>query len=315
MSCILVTGASGFIGRAVIAAFQKDGHMLRAAVRRLPKTPFPDGVEVMQHTDFLETIDWQPLLDGIDIIVHLAGVAHTRPGVAPELYDRVNRLTTAQAATAAAAAGVSRFVYVSSIRAQCGPSADHVLTERDPAAPTDAYGRSKLAAEESVRSSGVAFTILRPVLLYGQSVKGNFATLLRAANSPWPLPLKQFTNRRSLLGIDNFISALRFALSTPATLDETYVVADPGIPLTLSGLIATLREAQDRRPRLVPVPTMLVELLLRMTGRRDLWDRVGGSLWVDPSKFIAAGWRPVYDTRAGVAAIVQKRRHKEPKQQ
>lgn len=154
----------------------------------------------------------------------------------PHLYDRVNRLTVEQAAIAAARAGVSRFVFVSSIRAQCGPSADHALTERDPPAPTDDYGRSKLAAEDAVRASGTAFTILRPVLLYGRGVKGNFATLLRAAGSPWPLPVRQFNNRRSLLGIDNFVSALSFVLSAAATVGGTYVVADPGIPPSLSEL-------------------------------------------------------------------------------
>jgi UDP-glucose 4-epimerase len=302
---VLVTGASGFIGRAVIAAFAKDGYALRAAVRSPPQPPFGAGVEVIRHPDLAEPIDWGPLLEGTDAVIHLAGIAHTGRGVVPELYDRVNRLATDQAARAAAKAGVGRFVFVSSIRAQCGPAAESVLTERDPALPTDDYGRSKLAAEVAVRASGVPYTILRPVLLYGPGAKGNFAALVRAAGSPWPLPAKQFTNRRSLLGIANFIAALSFVLATPDTAGETYVVADPGAPPSLAALIALLRQAQGRRPRLLPLPASLVELPLRALGRGDLWQRLGGNLQVAPDKLIAAGWQPPHDTRSGLTAMVK----------
>ena len=301
----LVTGASGFIGRAVVTAFAQRGVALRAAVRRPPQPPFPAAIEVVQHPDLAQPIDWRPLLDGIDQVIHLAGIAHIGRGVAPELYDRVNRLATAQLAAAAAAAGVRHFVFVSSIRAQNGPAADHALTERDPATPTDAYGRSKLAAEAAVRAAGVPFTILRPALLYGPGVKGNFALLARAAASPLPLPVKDFGNRRSLLGIDNFISALAFVLATPATLGETYVVADPGMPPPLWAVLATLRQAAGRRPLILPMPKHYVEIALRLMGRADLWDRLGGSLRVDAGKLMAAGWQPPHDTLAGLAAMVR----------
>ena len=143
------------------------------------------------------------------------------------------------------------------------------LTERDEPAPTDAYGRSKLAAEAAVRAAGVPFTILRPVLLYGPGVKGNFALLLRTAFSPWPLPIKDFVNRRSLLGIDNFISALAFVLSSPQTIGQTYVVADPGIPPRLPDLVATMRKAQGRWSLLLPMPPHYLENTLRLMGRDD----------------------------------------------
>jgi UDP-glucose 4-epimerase len=257
------------------------------------------------HPDLAVPIDWRPLLDGIDIVIHLAGIAHITTSLRPDLYDRVNHLATAQAAAAAAQCGIRRFVFVSSIRAQSGPASNHALTERDPPAPSDAYGRSKWAAEAAVASSGVPFTILRPVLLYGPGVKGNLATLLWAACSPWPLPVKLFGNRRSLLGIKNFISALRFVLSAPETIGAIYVVADPGIPPSIAELIAMMREAQGRRPRLVPIPPALFELLLRLLGRGELWRRLGGDLRVDPGKLIAAGWKPPEDTRTGIAAMVQ----------
>jgi UDP-glucose 4-epimerase len=305
MSRVLVTGASGFLGRAVIAAFAASGHPLRAAVRRPPQPSFATGIEVIQHPDLAQPSDWRLLLEGVDQVIHLAGIAHSGRGVAPQSYDRVNRLATAQLAAAATQAGVSRFVFVSSIRAQCGPNADHALSERDAAAPTDAYGRSKLAAEEALRAAGLPFTILRPVLVYGPGVKGNFALLSRAAATPLPLPVKNFANRRSLLGIDNFVSALRFVLSSPAAIGETYLVADPGMPLRLADIIAALRQAQGRRPFLLPVPTRYFEIPLRMMRRGDLWERFGGDLQVDPGKLIAAGWQPLHDTRAGLAAMVK----------
>src|SRR5208282_1476680 len=276
MTRTLVTGASGFIGRAVVTSFAKDGRAVRAAVRTLPQPPFAAGVEVVQWADFSQPCDFGPLLADVDQVVHLAAIAHTGQGVDPEIYDRVNRRATAELAVAAANAGVRHFVFVSSIRAQSGPAADHALTERDPAAPTDAYGRSKLAAEAAVRAAGVPFTILRPALLYGPGVKGNFALLMRVAASPLPLPVKDFGNRRSLLGIDSFISALAFVLATPATLGETYVVADPGLPPPLWAVLAALRQAAGRRPLILPMPKHYVEVPLRMMGRIDLWDRLGG---------------------------------------
>jgi nucleoside-diphosphate-sugar epimerase len=301
---VLVTGASGFVGRAVVTAFARDGRAVRAAVRRPPQPAFVAGIEVVQHPDLSQPFDWAPLLDGVDQVVHLAGIAHTG-GVASELYDRVNRQATAELAAAAARCGVRHFVFVSSVRAQSGPSADHALSERDEPAPTDAYGRSKLAAEAAVRTSGVPFTILRPALFYGPGVKGNFALLLRAALSRWPLPVKDFVNRRSLVSIDNFISALSFVLSSPAAIGETYVVADPGIPPRLPDLIATLRKAQGRWPLVFPLPTHYLETPLRALRRDDVWERLGGNLRVDAGKLIAAGWRPVHDTWGGLAALVE----------
>ena len=304
MSRILVTGASGFIGSAVVEALARDGHTVRAAVRRTHLS-FPDGVEVVQHPDLAQAFDWQPLLHGVDQVVHLAGIAHTGRYVDRAAYDRVNRQATARLAMATAQASVKHFVFVSSIRAQSGPAADHALTERDDPAPTDAYGASKLAAEEAVRSSSVPFTILRPVLLYGPGVKGNLALLARAAATRLPLPVKDFANRRSLLGIDNFISALAFVLATPATIGETYVVADPGIPPRLSDVFATLRQARGRRAFMMPMSPDYIELPLRLFRRADVWHRIGGNLRVDAGKLIAAGWRPAHDTRGGLTAMVQ----------
>ena len=303
MTRVLVTGASGFVGRATVKALAQRGFAVRAGLRNLPRLPLPAGIEITELPDLASEFEWKPLLEGVDLAIHLAAIADA--GAAnPELHDRVNRRATERLALAAAASGISRLVFISSIRAQSGPSADHALTERDVPAPSDAYGRSKLAAEAAVRASGVPSSILRPVSLYGPGVKGNFALLLRAAESRWPLPIKDFVNRRSLLGIDNLVSAIEFALSASAAMGETFIVADPGIPPRLADVMATLREAQGRRPMILPMSKHLVEKPMRLF-RRDLWERLGGNLRADPGKLLAAGWQPLHDTRQGLSALIQ----------
>jgi UDP-glucose 4-epimerase len=191
---------------------------------------------------------------------------------------------------------------MSSIRAQCGPASETVLRETDAARPTDAYGRSKLAAEDAVRAAGVPFTILRPVLIYGAGVKGNFARLMALARKPWPLPFGLCRNRRSLLARRNLIDAVHFAIASPAAKGETYVVADPA-PLTLAGIVTALRAGEGRRPGLLPVPPALIARVAAALGRAEEWQRVGGSQVADPARLMHAGWKPALETAAGLAAL------------
>src|SRR5262249_58910773 len=137
-----------------------------------------------------------------------------------------------------------------------------------------------------------------PTLIYGPGVKGNLASLTRLARSPWPLPFGSMRNRRSLLGRDNLVAAIHLVLSAPATVNETYVVADP-TPLTMAEIVGALRAAQGRRPGLLRVPPLMLAAPLKAVGRAALWERLGGNSVVDPGKLLAAGWRPVADTRAG----------------
>jgi UDP-glucose 4-epimerase len=300
---VLVTGASGFIGSALVNELAAQGHRVRAAMRA-PADIFPRAVEVVAVSDLARPIEWRPLLRDIDAVVHLAGIAHAGQGIAEEVYDRVNRAATAGLAAAAAGGRIQRLVFVSSIRAQTGPVCPHVLTEADSPRPTDAYGRSKLAAETAVRVANAPYTILRPALIYGPGVKGNLASLMRLARSPWPLPFGALAGRRSLLARENLVAAIHFVLGAPATAGETYVVADPE-PLTLADIVRALRAGEGRRPWLIPVPAILLAAPLKAIGRSDLWERLGGDSVVDPAKLIAAGWRPTTETRAGLAAMVQ----------
>jgi nucleoside-diphosphate-sugar epimerase len=300
---ILVTGASGFVGRALVEDLAAQGHRVRAAMRQ-PADIFSRAVEVVAVSDLARPLEWRSLLSDINAVVHLAGIAHITSGIAEDLYDRVNRAATAALATAAARDRIERLIFVSSIRAQSGPACDHPLTEADAPHPVDAYGRSKLAAENAIRAAQLPFTILRPALIYGPGVKGNLADLIRIARSPWPLPLGALRNRRSLLARGNLVAAIHLALVAPAMVNETYVVADPE-PLTVAEIVAALRAGLGRGPRLVPMPPSLLALALRATGRAQLWDRIGGDCIIDPTKLLTAGWRPTTDTRAGLAATAQ----------
>jgi nucleoside-diphosphate-sugar epimerase len=299
---ILVTGASGFVGRGLVAALADAGTPVRAATRNPASLPTARGVEAVAVPDFTQPIDWEPLLAGVDAVVHLAGIAHVGARIDADLYDRVNHRATAELAAASVRANVPRFILVSSVRAQCGPASPRVLRESDEPQPTEAYGRSKLEAEAAVRACPLAWTILRPVVVYGPGVKGNLASLMRLARLPLPLPFAAFTSKRSLIGLDNLIGAVRFVLEQPATAGETYLVAEPE-PVSLAEIVAALRAGAGRRPGLLPVPQAWLEAGLRLAGRGDLWERLAGALVVDTSKLIAAGWSPDRDTKAGLARM------------
>ena len=301
---VLITGASGFIGRPLTAALANAGYAVRAATRERRGHAFPPGVEIAPLPDLAQPVFWTPLLAGMDAVVHLAGIAHAGSDIAEATYDRVNHLATAELARAAAAAGLRRLVFISSVRAQTGAAADAPLSEEDEARPTDAYGRSKLAAEAAVRAAGVPYTILRPVLVYGPGVKGNVASLLRLTALPLPLPLGALANRRSLLALDNLIAAVRFALDDARAANETFLVADPGA-ISIAELVSRLRRAAGRQPGLVTVPRALLSAAFSVTGQRDAYRRLAGTLVAEPRKLIAAGWRPAIDTQIAIRQMVQ----------
>jgi UDP-glucose 4-epimerase len=304
---VLVTGASGFVGRPLIAALAGAGHEVIAASRNPPAGGFPDRVRLVRLPDLEQAVDWAPLLTGVSHVVHVAGVAHRGPAVSDDIYDRVNHQAVADLATAATTAGVARLIFISSIGSQSGAAAEAVLSEADEPRPTTAYGRSKLAAEVALRRSGMAYTILRPVLMYGPDAPGNMGALVRLAAAPWPLPFASLTGRRSLLAVDNLVSAIEFAMKSPAATNETYVIADT-VALALPDIIQVLRAAIGRPSRLFALPQPLLANALWLVRQEELWRRLGGSLVASPAKLIAAGWRPVVATRDGLTAMMRARR-------
>jgi nucleoside-diphosphate-sugar epimerase len=300
---ILVTGSSGFIGSAVVAALARAGHRVRAASRSPTSIVDEEHVEWMRLPDLEGEVDWEPLLEGIDIVVHLAAIAHRSTADSGE-YARANRIATASLAKACSQHRIKRLIFMSSIAAQTGSASDHVVTESDEPWPITDYDRAKLAAEEEIRRSGVPFTILRPVIIYGPGAKANIALIQRIAELPLPLPFGAFRNQRSLLSIENLVQAIIVCLDGAETLNRIFIVCDEA-PITLAEMFATLREAAGRSPRLISVPPMAVRAIVIAAGHQALWDRIGRELVASSANLRKAGWSPRVDTKTGLRAMVR----------
>jgi nucleoside-diphosphate-sugar epimerase len=285
---VLITGADGFVGRHLAPYLADRGYKVIAA-SRAAYTFKNSNIFNVPLPDLSSSFDWEPLLRQCDIVVHLAGIAHKF--AVDGLYDRVNHHATAALARAACCCGTKHLVFVSSIAAQSGSFSDRELTENDLPKPTNAYGRSKLAAEKAIRASGVSFTILRPVVIYGDGEKGNFATVHKISRLPIPLPFGGLRARRSVLSIHNFNSAVAMVLANSSARGETFIVSDP-TPVTVADLIARYRVSLGRSSWLLPIPERWLELLLMVIGRSAAWERLGRPLVANPTKFLAIGWNP-----------------------
>nr|WP_228747805.1 NAD-dependent epimerase/dehydratase family protein [Bradyrhizobium sp. BR 10289] len=300
----MVTGASGFVGSELTPALVRAGFDVRAASRRRTPVAEVPGIEWMKLPDLEYEVDWSPLLDGIEAVVHLAAIAH-RTHADIGQYTRVNCLAATNLVKACAQRGIRRFVFVSSIGAQVGSAADYVVTEKHEPRPASAYDRAKLAAEEQVRATNVPFTILRPVIVYGPKARANIAAMMRIAMLPLPLPFAALKNRRSLLSIDNLVEAIIFCLKNPATANRTFIVSD-GDAITLRDIIATLRGAAGRAPNMIWVPSGILKFVMLSLGRGRLWDRIGRDLVASSEELQQIGWRPLVDTRAGLEAMMRE---------
>ena len=215
---IALTGATGFIGQCLLRELPKRGYRLRVLLRRPSTVPMEAASAVVG--DLARPQNMAAALADVDAVIHSAGVAHAMSGLPEDDYRVLNTEATIALARAAQRAGARRFIFLSSIRAQSGPAADHVLTEDLPPQPTDAYGRSKLAAEEGLAQLDLDWVALRLVLVYGAGVKGNMAELLRFARAPYPLPLGALRGRRSLLALDNLVAAIDTVLAAPGRLRQ-----------------------------------------------------------------------------------------------
>lgn len=299
---IALTGATGFIGQCLLRELPKRGYRLRVLLRRPSVVPMESASAVVG--DLARPQNMSAALADVDAVIHSAGLAHAMSGLPEDDYRMLNTEATIGLARAAQRAGAKRFVFLSSIRAQSGPTADRVLTEDVVPTPTDAYGRSKLAAEQALADLDLDWVALRLVLVYGAGVKGNMAELIRFARAPYPLPLGALHARRSLLALDNLVTAIDAVLSAPQPLRRPLIVADPEA-VTVPQMITALRRGLGRRPGLLPVPPQLIEAILRAAGRTEIYERLAGSLIADPAALMRLGWTPAISTLDGLAALAR----------
>ncbi len=286
---VLVTGPGGFVGRALCPALEQASWTVIPAGRRAVG-------------DIGPATDWRALLDGAEAVIHLAARVHVMRDDAadPEAeFDRVNHLATARLAAQAAEAGVHRFVFMSSIKVY-GDLSDHPLTAADPPMPVDPYGRSKWAAERALagHADRMEAVVLRPPLVYGPGVKGNFLSLMRAVDRGWPLPFGAIENRRSLIYLGNLVDAVRASL---AASPGTYLPSDRD-DVSTAALVRRVASAMGRPARLFPVPVWLLRAFAKAAGRSAAMDRLCGSLTVDGH---LPDWRPPFTMAQALAATAE----------
>lgn len=310
---VLVTGATGFLGGALVVRLAAEDQVdVRAATRGAP--PAGSGrVEWVVVGDLDADTDWAVALAGVDVVVHAAARVHVMHDTARDPlaeFRRANVDGTLALARQAAAAGVRRFVFVSSVKVNGErTSRGHPFRATDAPDPADPYGMSKAEAEAGLRAlaaaTGLEVVIVRPVLVYGPGVKGNFRSMMRWIRRGIPLPLAAVDNRRSLVALDNVVDLLVSCLRHPAAAGATFMVSD-GDDVSTAELLRRVAAAMGRRPRLIPVPLPLLRALGAITGRRAPIQRLCDDLQVDiEATRSRLGWSPPRSMDEALRAMVR----------
>lgn len=309
MNRVLVTGADGFVGQASCRALHVAGYEVKGIVRKRASCVHRDLRCI--HYDSVEDIGpntkWNQMLEGIDTIIHLAARVHIMQETASDpilAFRYVNVLGTEKLARAAARSGVRRFVFVSSIKVNGEGTRECPFVESDVPKPEDPYAISKSEAEECLRrihsETGMEAVIVRPPLVYGPGVKGNFLQLLRWVSSQIPLPFGSVDNRRSFVGLGNLADFLVTCVNHPAAGGETFLVSDME-DLSTPGLIHRIGRALQRPAHLLPFPVPILRLGALILRKEREFDRLCGSLVVNCQKALRVlNWSPPYSVDQGL---------------
>ena len=308
---VLVTGATGFVGNALVPELTKAGHSVRAAVWSDQGGSLPEGVEAVEVGDIGPGTDWDAALEGIEGIIHLAARAHVMKETSADPladYRRINVDGTRRLAAAAGKAGVRRFVFLSSIKVNGERTKGCPFNEAFVPLPEDAYGITKWEGEQALMEEagrfGIETVILRSPLVYGPGVKGNFLRLLGVCEKGLPLPLSAIRNARSFVYSGNLASALQTCLDHEAAAGEVLLVAD-GEGISTPGLIRGISEALGKPARLFPVPETLLRAAARALGKSEMADRLIESLAVDDRKIREIlAWQPPFSMVEGLRETV-----------
>jgi nucleoside-diphosphate-sugar epimerase len=292
MSRILITGATGFIGQALLQRLlaENAGHELQVAARR-NGTSFPAGTRTVPVGDLGSATDWRAALAGIDTVIHAAGRAHVTGHQGSGLTDEfleVNVNGTLNLARQAGRAGIRRFIFISSIKVNGEETRPgKPFTAEDSPAPADPYGISKFQAETGLRRLGEEYrmevVIIRPPLVYGPGVKANFLMMMQWLHRRIPLPLGAIHNRRSLVALENLLDLIARCILHPAAANQVFLVAD-GQDLSTTELLSRLGEALGRPAILLPLPSRAVKRVAILLKKGNVAQRLCSSLQVDISK-------------------------------
>lgn len=286
---VFLTGATGFVGSAVMRRLVADGFKVIAAVRN-GAVIVEDGVRTA-HFDTFETADWGEQLRGVDSVVHCAARVHVMNDTETDplaAFRKVNVEGTLHLARQAAEAGVRRFVFISSIKVNGeGTQPGKPYNADDPADPRDPYGVSKMEAEQRLRELAnhmpIEVVIIRPVLVYGPGVKANFLNMMRWLDKGIPLPFGSIHNTRSLVALDNLVDLILISRVHPQAANQTFLVSD-GEDLSTTQLLRRMANALGKSARLLPIPSWILSCAANVLGKRSLSQRLCGSLSVDIDK-------------------------------
>jgi nucleoside-diphosphate-sugar epimerase len=299
---VLITGGSGFVGRALSTRMLREAWQCRFAVRR---RTFRDSDEVVVG-DLAAPVDWAAALKGVDTVVHLAALAHvtSREARRGDTFARVNVDASRALARAAVAAGTRRFIFLSSAKVMGDASGDTPFREDDTPHPKGAYAVSKWLAEQEIlniaHGTGLATTIIRSPLVYGPGVRANFLMLLRAIDRGIPMPIGAIRNARSIVYVENLVDAIVACIRDTSAAAEVFFVKDEEDVSTVE-LVRTLASALKRRTRILAVPAPVLRAGLALLGRRDVFVRFAETFVVDSSRINARlGWRPPVPTAAAL---------------
>ena len=310
---VCVTGASGFVGLHLGGALASADRPVRGCVRTLPSVMPAAGVEFVSVGEINASTDWSSALVGAECVIHCAArahVMHETEADALAAYRSVNVDGSRRLAEQAAAAGVRRLVYLSSIKVngeQTALGAPFLFS--DTPAPEDPYGVSKWEAEQALwevaANTALEVVVVRPPLVYGPGAKGNLARLLKLVRSGVPLPLGAVQNQRSLIGLDNLVDLLIRCVDHPAAAGQTLLVSD-GEDVSTPDLLRHMAAALGRSARLLPVPAPLLRLAGRALGKQAEIDRLVGSLQIDSRRTCELlDWTPPVSVAEGIRRMVQ----------
>ena len=309
---VFLTGASGFVGSAVLRRLLAEG-MPTVATLRGNSPSLPAAVQAVRFESFEEASQWGEALRGCDTVIHCAARVHVMNDTEADplaAFRRVNVHGTLNLARQAVAAGVKRFIFVSSIKVNGeGTAPGQPYTADDRPQPQDPYGISKMEAEAELqalaKASGLEVVIIRPVLVYGPGVKANFEAMMRWLNKGVPLPFGAIDNRRSLVALDNLVDLIVTCVDHPAAANQVFLVSD-GEDLSTTALLRRMGQALGVPPRLLPIPAWVLSGGASLLGRTALSKRLCGSLQVDIEKTRRVlSWQPPVSVDAALRATAQ----------